>query len=220
MKIPRFYYIATRCFFSAYTGTAMNIKLTADQKVPIYRPRDVFEIMREILMKDEKFDRDKEHFWVIGLHTNMVIAYVELVTLGLLNQTLVAPREVFRLAIQKGVATTILCHNHPSGNLTPSAEDIDVTKRLVQVGLIINITVQDHVIISTRSYTSMRDKGMWDEIVNDTKYKPQYMIEYEAEQKAERRKTLELASEMKKRGAEVQFIVDVTGLTEEEIEQL
>lgn len=194
----------------------MNIKLTADQKVPIYRPRDVFEIMREILMKDEKFDRDKEHFWVIGLHTNMVIAYVELVTLGLLNQTLVAPREVFRLAIQKGVATTILCHNHPSGNLTPSAEDIDVTKRLVQVGLIINITVQDHVIISTRSYTSMRDKGMWDEIVNDTKYKPQYMIEFES--KLEEKK--QIASKLKAKGVDIATIAEVSGLTEEEIEQL
>ena len=143
----------------------------------------------------------------------MIIAYVELVTLGLLNQTLVAPREVFRLAIQKGVATTILCHNHPSGSLTPSDEDIDVTKRLVQVGLIINIAVQDHVIISTRSYQSMRDKKeLWEEIINDTKYKPQYMIEYE--------RTLTMARELKAQGVSVNIIAKASGLTEEEIEQL
>lgn len=191
----------------------MNIKLTADQKVPIYSPRDVFEIMREILMKDEKFDRDKEHFWVIGLQNNMIIAYVELVTLGLLNQTLVAPREVFRLAIQKGVATTILCHNHPSGSLRASDEDIDVTKQLLQVGNIVNITVQDHVIISTRSFMSMREKKeLWEEIVNDTKYKPQYMIEYE--------RTLAIAKNFKDQGLAISAIAQATGLTEEEIEQL
>ena len=116
------------------------------------------------------------------------------------------------MAVIKGTASMILAHNHPSGNLIPSPEDIDVTKQLVQVGLLHGIPVQDHIIITSRSYFSMRAEKMWEEIENDTKYKPKYIIEYE--------RTIKMVREMKKRGADIQFIVDVTGLTKEEIENL
>ncbi len=194
----------------------MNIKLTADQKVPIYSPRDVFEIMREILMKDEKFDRDKEHFWVMGLMTDALIHYVELVSLGTLNASLIHPREVFRLALMKGTASLILVHNHPSGNLQPSPPDIEVTKQLYNVGQIHGIVVQDHLIITTQDYYSMREERLWQGIIEDLKYKPHYLIEYEAELK----KAKAIAAEMKKDGIAVDRIARITGLTEEEIKRL
>ena len=97
-----------------------RLAIPNQQKIRVMKPQDVFDIMRRVLMQDEKIDRDKEHFWVMGLMTDSTIHFIELVSLGTLGATLVHPREVFRLAIQKGTARVILVHNHPSGNLMAS----------------------------------------------------------------------------------------------------
>lgn len=88
-----------------------------------------------------------------------------LVTLGTLNASLVHPREIFRAAIVGNAAAVVLIHNHPSGDPTPSPEDIRVTKQVVEAGRIIDINVIDHVVISRLQgeglgYVSMRESGM------------------------------------------------------------
>ena len=102
----------------------------------------------------------KEHFTIILLDTkNHIIACPD-IFIGSLNASIVHPREVFRCAISYGAASIILAHNHPSGDPNPSAEDLNITKRLVQTGKIVDIEVLDHIIIGDNKYTSLKEQGM------------------------------------------------------------
>ena len=104
--------------------------------------------------------RRQEHFVVVILDAAHVVIRVKLVTVGLLNRTLIHPREVFRPAILESAAGIILSHSHPSGNLDPSREDKDITRRLVEAGQIIGIPVLDHVIFSKHGYYSFQEAGL------------------------------------------------------------
>ena len=128
---------------------------------PLTKPSDVVGILRESLKKDYRTDRDKEHFWVIATDGRNKVKYIELVSLGTMNASLVHPREVFRTAIFRATAGIILGHNHPSGDCTPSEDDIEITKRLVEAGKIIGIEILDHVIINIKNdYLSFKEKGL------------------------------------------------------------
>ena len=78
---------------------------------------------------------------------------------GTLNSSMVSPREVFKTAIMQNAASIIIAHNHPSSNVEPSPEDIEVTKRLVESGQLLGIEVLDHLIVSNHRYLSLREKG-------------------------------------------------------------
>eukprot|EP01090_Pellita_catalonica_P019836 TRINITY_DN6863_c0_g1_i1.p1 TRINITY_DN6863_c0_g1~~TRINITY_DN6863_c0_g1_i1.p1 ORF type:complete len:130 (-),score=5.73 TRINITY_DN6863_c0_g1_i1:2-391(-) len=114
----------------------MDIKLTEQEKIKILNSDDIYGIMQKILLRESKIDQNREHFWVIGLANNNRILFIELISLGTINATLVEPMEVFSLALQKRAVKIILCHNHPSGELTPSENDKNLTDRLIQVGII------------------------------------------------------------------------------------
>ena len=96
-------------------------------------------------------------FW---LNSANVVTGFEIVSEGTLNSSVVHPREVFRGAIIATCANIIIAHNHPSGNLEPSQEDISITKKLVEAGKIIEITVFDHIIFADNSYTSFVEKRL------------------------------------------------------------
>ncbi len=102
---------------------------------------------------------DREHFVTLYLNTKNRVIGRETVSIGSLNATLVHPREVFKGAIRKGAASVIFAHNHPSGNPEPSIEDISLTERMVEAGVIIGIDVLDHIIIGGDKYYSMKEKG-------------------------------------------------------------
>ncbi|MBL1278158.1 MAG: hypothetical protein COB30_018940, partial [Ectothiorhodospiraceae bacterium] len=104
------------------------------------------------------------------------ILFVELVSLGSVNATTVEPMNVFRVAILKNAVQVILVHNHPSGDLTPSMADGDVTDRLIQVGRIINVQVIDHLIISPESYISFESIGLFAKLQASLKWMPAYEI--------------------------------------------
>ena len=114
---------------------------------PLDSCEKVAEVLRRWLSTRSKIDRDKEHFWVIGLDTKLNVKYFEVVTIGTLDASLVHPREVFRCAIMQGVASIALGHNHPSGDITPSQEDRHVTRSLVKAGKILGIRILDHLIV-------------------------------------------------------------------------
>ncbi len=122
-------------------------------------PEGVAEIVRSIIKSGDYVDRDKEHFIVLGLDNSNKIKYVELVTLGILNASLVHPREVFRTAIIKGVANIIIAHNHPSGSTIFSIEDKKITERLKKSGEIIDIKLLDSIVVTNESYKSMVSDG-------------------------------------------------------------
>ncbi len=102
----------------------------------------------------------KEHFCVFFLDTQNKIIGKEIVSTGTLNASLIHPRETFRSAIMQNSCSVIVAHNHPSGGLEPSAEDITVTKRLVEAGKLLGIAVLDHVIVTMDSYTSFKEREL------------------------------------------------------------
>ena len=102
----------------------------------------------------------REHFAVMLLDTKNHILGLHDVSVGSLQASVVHPREVFRTAVDYAAASMILLHNHPSGDPTPSREDIAVTTRLVKAGKIMDIPVLDHVIIGRNRYVSLKDKGL------------------------------------------------------------
>jgi len=128
----------------------MKIK-ESEKKEKIKSPECTAQILRSILSYESEIDQDKEHFWCLGLKTNNTIKYVELVSLGSLNEAIVAPREVFRLAISQGVNSIVVGHNHPSGDTKPSNVDIHLTNKIKKAGDIIGIKLLDHVIIGEGS---------------------------------------------------------------------
>ncbi|PID79902.1 MAG: hypothetical protein CSB19_01535 [Clostridiales bacterium] len=102
---------------------------------------------------------DRENFLVVGLNTKNVIIGRHLVSIGTLNQTLVHPREVFNWAIKMNCAAIVVVHNHPSGFVEPSAEDIALTSRIVEAGRILGIKVLDHIIVGNDDYYSLKANG-------------------------------------------------------------
>ena len=102
----------------------------------------------------------KEHFAVLLLNTKNHILARPLISQGSLTASVVHPREVFEAAVRHSAASMILLHNHPSGDPSPSREDIAVTQRLVKAGQVMDIPVLDHVIIGNNSFASLKEKGL------------------------------------------------------------
>jgi len=101
----------------------------------------------------------KEHFIVITLNGAHIPISVSIVSIGLVNKTIVHPREVFVRAIQDMATSIIICHNHPSGLLKASPEDKDITETICKAGDLLGINVIDHIIFSKFGYASLRAKG-------------------------------------------------------------
>jgi DNA repair protein RadC len=175
-------------------------------------------------MRENKIDRNKEHFWIIGLSTPNKILYIELISLGTVNATLVEPMEVYSFALQKRTVKVILVHNHPSGEIKPSQADIDLTDRLLQVGNFLNVPVIDHLIISEKSYYSFSNTGLLEKLSDSKKYvlpyKEEERIRKETAELTKSKREREIARELKRKGIDDRIISAVTGLSEEEIKKL
>lgn len=113
----------------------------------------------ELVMEEMRHLR-KEHLRVIFLNTKNIVLEIKDISMGSLNSSVVHPREIFSEAIRKSSASIIVCHNHPSGDPTQSQEDINITKRLYEVGKIIGIELLDHIIIGDNCYVSLKEKGI------------------------------------------------------------
>ena len=217
----------------------MTIELSDQQKIKLLNSNDIYSVMQEILLREEKIDQEKEHFWMIGLANNNRIQYIELVSLGSVNATTVEPMNVFRIAVMKGAVKVVMVHNHPSGELRPSDVDKNLTDRLIQVGLILNIQVIDHLIISVRSYLSFADVGLIKELEQSTQWVPHFELidrirqeekKIRAEaikltakknlEKGVKKGKLDTAKEMIKKGYSINEIVELTGLQVREIERI
>ncbi|WP_409341661.1 RadC family protein [Paenibacillus sp. MBLB4367] len=127
---------------------------TMDDKVTIRSPQDV----AALVMEDLRY-LQKEHFVCLFLNTKNHVVGRETLSIGSLNASIVHPREVFRAAIQRSSASLICVHNHPSGDPTPSPEDIAITRQLMEAGTIIGIEVLDHVIVGDNRFVSLKEKG-------------------------------------------------------------
>ncbi|HEY4579182.1 MAG TPA: DNA repair protein RadC [Savagea sp.] len=101
----------------------------------------------------------QEHFKALYLNVKNEVIHEQTIFIGGLNSSIVHPRELFREAVKRSAASVLVAHNHPSGNVEPSPEDIKVTKRLVEAGAIIGIDCVDHIIIANHRYISLKEKG-------------------------------------------------------------
>lgn len=118
-------------------------------------PGDVFQRLGPILR-----DRKQEEFWVLYLDSQNRVLSERRITVGLLNSSLVHPREVFAPAISRAAASLILAHNHPSGDPDPSPEDLDVTVQMVESGRLLGIPVRDHIVLGDTSFVSLLERGL------------------------------------------------------------
>lgn len=116
-------------------------------------PGDLASIVKRFLA-----DTDREVFLTVNLSTANTINSIHIVSIGSLDRAIVHPREVFKAAILSNASSIALVHSHPSGSLTPSLEDIDITRKLVQCGEILNIKVVDHIIVSGDQHLSFAER--------------------------------------------------------------
>ncbi|MBM7691923.1 DNA repair protein RadC [Peribacillus deserti] len=128
--------------------------LCFDERYVIRSPEDC----ANYCMNDMRF-LTQEHFVCLYLNTKNQILHKQTIFIGSLNASIVHPREVFKEAFRRSAASIICVHNHPSGDPTPSREDIEVTKRLSECGKIIGIDLLDHIIIGEKKYVSLKEKG-------------------------------------------------------------
>ena len=129
-------------------------RIAASRKTEKYVADDP-DMIADMFMEDLRYEK-KEYFKSVILNTKSEIVAVDNVSVGELSSTIVHPREVFSRAIRKSAYGVVFVHNHPSGDPTPSSEDIATTERLVEGGRILGIKVLDHVIIGDGRYESMR----------------------------------------------------------------
>ena len=124
------------------------------QNKKITSAKDVYEELKEY------HNKKQEYFLALYLDGANHLIQTKIITIGILNQSLVHPREVFSYAIEKRCASIIVAHNHPSGILEASNEDINVTKRLKESGKILGIELLDHLIITNNGYLSLKEEGV------------------------------------------------------------
>jgi len=125
-----------------------------EKEIYIHSPKDV---LKETSHLEEN---KKENFVVLYLDARNRLILKETVSIGTINASLVHPREVFEPAIRELAVAVILVHNHPSGDPTPSEDDINLTKRLIEAGKILGIEVVDHIIFTKGRYFSFKERNL------------------------------------------------------------
>ena len=202
----------------------MNVRLTADQKVKILNSTDIYKVMQQVLLRENKIRRNQEHFWVIGLNTQNEVLFIELVSLGAANRVNIAPPEVFRMGIYKLAVKMVLIHNHPAGTLKPSKADKDFTTRMIKSGILLLIDVIDHLIITEKTFFSFNDNDIMEELKESPLYdlvdnERAGLLELKIEAGRGRERRM-IAKKMKAGGISIEVIRKMTGLKKAEIENL
>lgn len=131
-------------------------KLKTEKKLKINNPHEVFKLMR-----NEVFAKDKEHLFLICLDVRGNFISKDLISIGTLNESLVGVHEIFKKALIRNSSQIILVHNHPSGDPTPSEEDLKVTKTIYLAGKILNIVLIDHVIVCDNDFASIKAENIF-----------------------------------------------------------
>lgn len=126
-----------------------------NKNIIIKSPKDIYS-----LLKDKIANFHKEYFMVASLDNRNKVISVDIVSIGTLSSSLIHPRETFETAIKNHAALIIICHNHPSGELKPSQDDLVVTENLIKAGKLLGIEIADHLIISKEGYFSFKVKRL------------------------------------------------------------
>lgn len=204
----------------------MKVRIKID-KITVQHPVDIYEIMQLVLKREQKVDRDKEHFWVLAMSQANKILNIELVALGANNRVSCRPADVLAIPLQKQAKGVILVHNHPSGTLEPSEDDKDFTDLMIQACRLMKTPVLDHVIITGQSYFSFAKSGLLERLEASNKYVLPYELEREYHTEMETRvKEVEqesmqrVARQMLVDGEPMEKIRKWTGLSEAQVKEL
>ncbi|HHV35909.1 MAG TPA: DNA repair protein RadC [Syntrophomonadaceae bacterium] len=137
----------------------VSLRLVREKSVEylssVCTPEEAADILKPMLE-----DCDREKFIVLMLDTKNHAIAANTVSVGTVNSLLVHPREIYKAALLCNASAVILAHNHPSGDPTPSPEDIEITNRLNKAGEILGIEILDHIIIGDRTWISLKEKGL------------------------------------------------------------
>ena len=125
----------------------------AKETVKVTNPEDIYQALSRYHRKR------KENFLVLTLNGAHEVISIRIISIGIVNRSIVHPREIFIEAIKDNAAAIVVAHNHPSGNTEPSEEDREVTRRLTEAGKILGINVLDHVVFGQNGYYSFLEKG-------------------------------------------------------------
>ena len=147
-------------FNNNYKGMRCRVYLlrenTNDEIIVITNSTDVYG-----LVKDELVNSDREMMLSIMLTGGNHLIGVETVYIGSIDRIPISPKDIFKSALLSNACSIVLCHNHPSGELTPSKEDINITKNLNDAGELMGIKVLDHIIVSSNGYKSLKDDNLF-----------------------------------------------------------
>lgn len=142
------------------------VKIRLVKETPLFKRRIIRNTEDAInCLIDEMSELDREFFCILNLRSDGSVINFNVVSQGVLSSTLISPREVFKSSILSNSAGIVMFHNHPSGDVTPSLEDIATTQRLAASGRILDIKVVDHIIVGaqTKDYYSFRANGQLEE---------------------------------------------------------
>lgn len=130
-----------------------------ETNITVTNTKDIAKIFQDLLALEDELDQDQEHVYVLHVDARNTVKMVELVSLGTVNAALLHPREIYRRAVKEASVGIIVAHNHPSGNVEPSADDVATTKQLIHAGGILDIRLLDHIIFTKDTYFSFQDHG-------------------------------------------------------------
>lgn len=130
------------------------------KKLKFKSSEEVARVFQGLLKRMDTLSKEKEYFWTMALNPDNEMKYVEEVAKGSLNAVIAHPREIFRKAVIEGVAALVVIHNHPTGNLKPTREDLEFTEQLVLASDYLGIALLDHLIINETEYFSFLKIGI------------------------------------------------------------
>src|SRR3989339_957634 len=149
--------LAKACQIKACFEISRRLKseeiLTKHKNQIIKQPKDLYPLLKERVVNFHK-----EYFMVVSLDNRNKVVSIDTVSIGTLNSSLIHPRETFEVAIRNHAAGIIICHNHPSGELKPSEDDLVITQNLVKAGELLGIEVADHLIITKDGLFSFKEE--------------------------------------------------------------
>lgn len=146
--------VAKAASIKAACEIALRIGLSKGINKDIKAPEDIYALVRK-----EIYSKDKEHLFVISLDSRMKLISVDLLSIGTVNETLIHPREVFKVALSKNAVSIALVHNHPSNDPTPSDQDILLTSKIYDACLKVGLYFIDHVVACDDSFSSLKALG-------------------------------------------------------------
>ena len=138
-------------------GKRTNMKENSEKRIIIKNSSDVYN-----LFKGKFDDKEQEHFYCLYLDNRKKLKKQKLLFIGTLNYSIVHPREIFKEAYMVGAISIIIIHNHPTGDINPSPQDIETTKKIIDIGNLLGIKIDDQVIIGQNNYYSFFENGLLD----------------------------------------------------------